>query len=228
MTDRGQQGTATKPAQLARQGTAIKPTEQSLRRRPVQERSARRVERILDACAELVAELGYERVTTTAIAGRAQVAIGTLYQFFPDKRAVVRALTRRYLDLFLERLSERFARETITHWWVAVDAALDEYILMHQTVTGFSKLHFGDVVDVNLLDEASENNNVIADQLANLLADRLEVENSAELRLALLVSVEAADAVLTLAFRRRPAGDPDLIAATKELLHAYLGNHLPD
>lgn len=221
---------AMQPDELAqeRQESAITPAERSLRRRPVQERSARRVERILDACAELVAELGYERVTTTAIAGRAQVAIGTLYQFFPDKRAVVRALTRRYLDLFLTRLSERFARETISHWWVAVDAALDEYIAMHQSVIGFSKLHFGDVVDVNLLDESNENNYVIADRLAALLSDRLAVENSAQLRLALLVAVESADAVLTLAFRRNPAGDRDLIAATKELLHSYLGEHLPD
>ena len=62
-----------------------------LRRLPVQERSAARVERMLDVCAALVDELGYEALTTTLVAERAGVAIGSVYQFFPDKRALVQA-----------------------------------------------------------------------------------------------------------------------------------------
>lgn len=43
---------------------------------------------------------------------------------------------------------------------------------------------------------------------------------------ALLVAVEAADAVLKLAFRADPAGDPRLIAECKQLVHRYLVGHL--
>ena len=63
-----------------------------LRRVPVQGRSVARVQRMLDACAELVDEVGYEGLTTTLLAERAEVAIGSVYQFFPDKRAIVQAL----------------------------------------------------------------------------------------------------------------------------------------
>lgn len=57
--------------------------QQPLRRRPAQRRSARRVERMLDACAELLDEAGYDALSTTRIAERASVAIGSVYQFFP-------------------------------------------------------------------------------------------------------------------------------------------------
>src|ERR1051325_4535414 len=88
-----------------------------LRRQPVQQRSAKRVERMLEACASLIEEVGYDGVTTTLIAERAGVAVGSLYQFFPDKRAVVRELTRRNLERFLHMVGERFETAPIDHWW---------------------------------------------------------------------------------------------------------------
>ena len=86
-----------------------------LRRVPVQGRSVARVQRMLDACAELVDEVGYEGLTTTLLAERAEVAIGSVYQFFPDKRAIVQALAMRNMDAYLQLLSARFANETFTH-----------------------------------------------------------------------------------------------------------------
>jgi len=120
---------------------------------------------MLDACAGLVDEIGYEALTTTLLAERAGVAIGSIYQFFPDKRAVVQALTLRNLEAYLSRLTERFAEAQFSHWWDGVDAGIDEYIAMHRDVPGFRTLHFGDVVDVHLLDEVKDNNAVIAGAL---------------------------------------------------------------
>src|SRR5436309_13061753 len=112
-----------------------------LRRVPVQGRSVARVARMLDACAELVDEVGYDALTTTLLAERAGVAIGSVYQFFPDKRAIVQALTLRNLEAYLDRLAERIAEARFAHWWDAVDAAIDEYIAMHRTTPGFRTLH---------------------------------------------------------------------------------------
>ena len=79
-----------------------------LRRKPVQQRSAQRVEKMLAATAGLIDEVGYDGLTTTLIAERAGVAVGSLYQFFPDKRAVVQELTLRNLDRFVRTVSSRF------------------------------------------------------------------------------------------------------------------------
>jgi AcrR family transcriptional regulator len=197
-----------------------------LRRVPVQGRSVARVQRMLDACAELVDEVGYEGLTTTLLAERAEVAIGSVYQFFPDKRAIVQALAMRNMDAYLQGLSARFESETFAHWWDGVDAAIDVYIHMHRAVAGFRTLHFGDVVDVHLLDIERDNNTVIADRLAELLVEQFQLIDRARLRFALEISVEAADALIKLAFRRDTTGDEQTIAEAKALIREYLHRHV--
>ncbi|MFC4020970.1 TetR family transcriptional regulator [Micromonospora sp. GCM10011542] len=177
---------------------------------------------MLDACAELVDEVGYEGLTTTLLAERAEVAIGSVYQFFPDKRAIVQALTLRTMESYLQRLDERLASDEMTHWWDGVDAGIDEYITMHRTVPGFRTLHFGDVVDLHLLDEQRDNNGVIADQLARVLTERFGLNDVPKLRFVLEIAVEAADALIKLAFRRQPEGDERVLAEAKALIREYL------
>jgi AcrR family transcriptional regulator len=193
-----------------------------LRRVPVQGRSLARVNRMLDACAALVDEIGYDGLTTTLLAGRAGVAIGSVYQFFPDKRAVVQALTLRNLEVFLDRLGARLDRLDTDHWWAAVDAAIDEYIAMHRQVPGFRTLHFGDVVDLRLLDENQENNAVIGQRLGDLLVHRFGMPDRRELRFPLSVAVETADALIKYAFRQDPDGDEAVLAEAKDLIREYL------
>nr|WP_063910195.1 TetR family transcriptional regulator [Herbidospora yilanensis] len=200
----------------------------SLRRRPTQRRSARRVERMLDACAELLDEVGYDGLSTTRIAERADVAIGSVYQFFPDKRAISQALTRRNVELFVARVGRRFISEEYGGWWDAVDAIIDEYVEMHRSVPGFKSLRFGDAVDLNLLDAGTDNNTVIAGRLRGLLLKEFGMADSERLDTAILVAVEGGDAVLKLAFRRDPDGDPEIIAEAKTLVRSYLSRQLRD
>jgi len=69
-----------------------------MRRLPKQQRGKQRVEKILDAAAEIFLEVGYEAATTHAIASRANTAVGSLYQFFPDKSALFHALEVRHVE----------------------------------------------------------------------------------------------------------------------------------
>ncbi len=192
-----------------------------LRRVPVQGRSVARVNRMLDACAQLVDEVGYDGLTTTLLAERAGVAIGSVYQFFPDKRAIVQALTLRNLEAYLQRLGSRLSQEQSTHWWGAVDAAIDEYIAMYRTTPGFRTLHFGDVVDVHLLDDERDNNAVIAARIAALLKERYELTDD-RTEFALGIAVEAADALIKMAFRRAPNGDVAVLDEARSLIKDYL------
>lgn len=192
-----------------------------LRRQPVQQRSAKRVEQMLDASAALIDELGYDALTTTLIAKRAGVAVGSLYQFFPDKRAVVQALTQRNLERFVAAVNERLTQLGPEHWWDVVDSILDIYLDMHREIPGFSKVHFGDVVDLQLLDENRDNNMVIVDALTEILAAQVDrpVE---DLRFAIGIANEVADALLKLAFRRDPSGDEKIVAEAKYVVKGYL------
>jgi AcrR family transcriptional regulator len=197
-----------------------------LRRVPVQGRSLARVHRMLDACAELVDEIGYDGLTTTLLAERAGVAIGSVYQFFPDKRAIVQALTMRNVEAYVERLSKRISDGQLEKWWDAVDAAIDEFIDMNRSVPGFRTLHFGDAVDLYLLDEDRDNNAVIVEQLGALLINGFQVADEPRLSFALGMAVEIADALIKNAFRRDPNGDEQVLIEAKTIVREYLYNKL--
>ena len=68
------------------------------RKSPVQARSAASVDAILDATIQVLVAAGKERLTTTRVAARAGVSIGTLYQYFPNKSALLRAALKRHLE----------------------------------------------------------------------------------------------------------------------------------
>lgn len=70
----------------------------SPRKSPRQERSRRTVERILDAAARIFHEQGYAGATTNDIADEAEVSVGSLYQYFPNKDALLVALTKRHIE----------------------------------------------------------------------------------------------------------------------------------
>lgn len=84
-----------------------------LRRPPRQERSQRRVDAILSAAADLLVEVGYEALSTSAIAARADISVGSLYQFFPNKEAILHALGLRYLDNLRETSATIFTLDAI-------------------------------------------------------------------------------------------------------------------
>jgi AcrR family transcriptional regulator len=65
---------------------------------PKQERSRKRFEHLLDTTEALITRYGVDSLTTNHIAEAAQLPIGSLYQFFPNKEAVLAALTQRYID----------------------------------------------------------------------------------------------------------------------------------
>ncbi|WP_371477541.1 TetR family transcriptional regulator [Kitasatospora sp. NBC_00315] len=226
------------------------------RRRPVQQRSQERYERIVDACAALLDEAGATALTTKAVAQRARVPIGTLYQFFSGKESLLAALAARNLERYLDRLARRLAERPAggTAPTVAgfVELAVEEFVAMKRALPGFGQVDFGLVVptpagvrdDLHLLDTALDNNTAVALRLQELggglfaagpacgpdggpdLGGRPDggpdPGGRPGVALTLRVALEAADAVLKLAFRTDPDGDPVLIAECKRLLVRYL------
>lgn len=77
----------------------------SPRKQPRQERSVATVNAILDATARVLIEDGYERATTNRIATVAGVSVGSLYQYYPNKEALIAALVDRHEEEMLEQLA---------------------------------------------------------------------------------------------------------------------------
>ncbi|MFE5818392.1 TetR family transcriptional regulator [Streptomyces sp. NPDC056479] len=195
----------------------------SLRRAPVQRRSAERLTRILDACADLLDEVGYDDLSTRAVAQRAGVPIGSVYRFFGNKRQMADALAQRNLERYTARVTERLKETDAGGWQTAMDAVLDEYIAMKRTAPGFSLVDFGNQIPVGT---RGEPNHRVADRLTDLLSGYLDREPDEDLRRTFLVAVETADTLVHLAFRMAPEGDDRILVEARELLRAYLARVL--
>jgi AcrR family transcriptional regulator len=68
------------------------------RKRPVQARSETTVAILFEASIQVLLAVGYRKFTTTRVAERAGVSVGTLYQYFPNRQALITSVIERYLD----------------------------------------------------------------------------------------------------------------------------------
>lgn len=121
---------------------------------PRQERSRATVEAIIEAAAQVLAEARYDGATTTVVAERAGVSVGTLYQYFPNKRAYVAALAERYLDDMIARvaavLEEIEDADPRAGLRTLVEASVDAFLVEPR----FQKELIERMPDVGKLDEA--------------------------------------------------------------------------
>lgn len=74
------------------------------RKTPVQERAAVTVEAIAEATVQVLLTHGSDRLTTTRVAERAGVAVGTLYQYFPNKQSLLFAVLKGHLKVVSDRV----------------------------------------------------------------------------------------------------------------------------
>lgn len=78
-----------------------------MRKTPRQQRSRQMVESLIDATARVLAERGLDATTTNHIAEAAGVSVGSLYQYFPDKDALIEALLRRMVDELMTAFNQQ-------------------------------------------------------------------------------------------------------------------------
>jgi AcrR family transcriptional regulator len=97
------------------------------RRQPQQQRGKQRVEKILVAAAEVFAEAGFAAATVQQIADRADTAVGSIYQFFPDKLAIFHALFTKHLEQIDIIEAEFFKGAFDAPIAQKIDAYLDPY-----------------------------------------------------------------------------------------------------
>ncbi|MFD1911284.1 TetR/AcrR family transcriptional regulator [Halodurantibacterium flavum] len=101
---------------------ALKP-----RKTPAQRRARVTVDAIYEATIQVLLRDGMAGLTTTRVAARAGVSVGTLYQYFPHKQALIHALNARYLDLLASRVEDVAAAQAGQPIAQMVGALIDTY-----------------------------------------------------------------------------------------------------
>jgi AcrR family transcriptional regulator len=188
-----------------------------------QPRGMRRVEEILNAAALLFAEVGYDEATTHAIAARSGISPGSLYQFFPNKEAIARALAARYMEQLLLIHEKGLAREAARLPLPAfVNSAIDPIVAFNRANPAFTKLFGGARVSPQLAGVLDDLHAEVIRRLDAVLEARDQRLDPARRRRAATVSLQIVLALLP------PTMDPDtvhgdaMVDEMKAALHGYL------
>jgi len=191
-------------------------------RQPRQARSRERVRRILEAADEILASEGVDALTMRRLAEAADVPVGSIYQFFADKSAVVDSLARGYMADFKQLMDDLVAAPPHHDLDQLVDSVFDAFVALYRARPGHVALWRGRHVSSELWRADDANNQAIADGMRRMLVSAVGLEDSGRLALACETSVQIADAMLQLAFRRDPHGDDLVIAEAKHVQRVYL------
>jgi AcrR family transcriptional regulator len=187
----------------------------------MQARGQATFERILDATARLLEDVGTEALTTNLIARTADVNVATLYQYFPNKQAVLLALFKRHNEARAE-IGER-SIAGIAHspdWRRLVARGIDGVAEARRQMGGAAALRLAMRSSPDLLEHDRSQSVAIAATLANELVDLGVKPDKA--RLVARCSVEALNAVLDLWSIDTQCKDDRIVEQGKELVCAYL------
>ena len=198
----------------------------ALRNEPVQARSAARLSALLDAAAQIVDEIGYERLTTAMVAERAGASIGTVYRYFPDRIAVLQALAARNLERVLDNTTNQIHDQGHATWVDALGASFAILVDAFRAEPGFRGLRVGDVLDLRPATHDRTFNSVVSDRLLDALIERFGFEDTPELRFRFETVVEISDALATRAFARDPDGDEAFLDASRGIVKQLLSEDL--
>ncbi|HTR73933.1 MAG TPA: TetR/AcrR family transcriptional regulator [Solirubrobacterales bacterium] len=190
-----------------------------------QTRAQLTVEAILEAAAELFERYGYAGATTNRIAERAGVSIGSLYQYFPNKDAILVALTHRHLTDGMAALAPQLERLDRGEPWDAVlPDVVEAMVEMHAVAP---MLHRSLFEETRLPKEVRDELEALEDALVELTAQALLADPTTDPDDARLIAAVVVNAIEGLTHRlvlRPPAGaTPESIAhEITTLIRAYL------
>jgi len=193
-----------------------------LRRTPRQARSREKLARVLEAADRLLIAEGAEALTTTRVAAEAGVSVGALYQYLPDRDAIVDKLADQYLarlEILMGSFVERAARED---WPDPVAVLVDAFAGLYRSEAGLRALWFGRHLTERTRAADRVHKRAMAAAVHRIaVAQRLLPDDEAAAT-ACYTAFLAADAVLQEAFRVEAGGATDLLDQLKTMLRSYL------
>jgi AcrR family transcriptional regulator len=199
------------------------------RKKPSQERSRDRVDRILDATASLLGSKPLEKITTAAIAEKAGVPIGSVYQYFPNKLAVLAELARRVMEKVDIRTASLIAEDFgVLPWDQAIDRAIDATMQGYSEQPGYAQLLLSIRPTPEFREITDESNERVAAMLAFhpalqavIPADRIQLVTRA--------AIQAVNALQDWALAEDdPAVANEMVSEMKTLLKGYLAVYMDE
>lgn len=201
-----------------------------LRRKPSQARSQERVERILAEAEVLFTTKGYAGTTTNAIAVQAKVPIGSFYQFFPDKAAILQAIAIRYIGRLQQHLktildTSEVAALSLSEYVERLIDAADQFFTENPSYHAIFMDAQSMVSELNEIDRAGDM--ALIEDLSIAFAQRNPALTQEDCSIAAFVAIKVIGNLLWLSLDQEQTLRQRLVLETKRLALSYLQNYFP-
>ena len=197
----------------------------ALRKVPKQARAKVTVAAILDAAEQLLAENGFEGTTTNAVAERAGVSVGSLYQYFPNKDAIVVAIADRFAEGVLAMLDQHIAAAADRPLVDACHAFVHALVAVHAQRPRLHMALAAALPRIAGVDPLARYQARIVTRLRAYLHERRAELRVADLDTTVFILVHAVQAATHAAvlYAPEPLSDGRLAAALEDLVARALG-----
>ncbi|MBE9029496.1 TetR family transcriptional regulator [filamentous cyanobacterium LEGE 11480] len=196
-------------------------------RKPKQARSLARVNRILDVAEAMFVRDGYAAATTKQIAAEAKVPIGSLYQFFPDKSAILQALAERYTDLLNAQLqqfdTEALLSLPLPEYVQRFNESIDQFFADNP---GYRATFIEITTSMPETDEAMDRQ--LIQTFTRILPKLNDTLSKADCEAIAFVLVKSVGNLLWVASGQTPEFRQRLVRETQQLTLNYLQSYLPN
>lgn len=197
------------------------------RRVPTQRRSRERVERILSVARALIADHGSEVLRMSDVAGRAGISIGSLYQYFPDRGAIVRTLAERYnAEGQACTAAELAGVHRPSELAPALERVIDGYYAMFRAEPAMRELWSATQADRALQDVDAEDVAVHSALLHDALRRIRPDADDDALAIDATLTMQLLAGAVRLAISMAPAQGDAVVAAFKRLVLADLARRI--
>lgn len=192
-----------------------------VRKRPVQERGRRRFSEILANARALLAEEGLDGFTLEAVAAHADIPIGSIYQFFPNKYALIAELSANDTEAIATELREFADAFPSEQWQSEVDHLIDLVAALWRRDTTRRHVWLAMQSTAATRSLQAEQTRAVTDEVVPLITTLLPAGSSRRVRTVAEVVVQMAYSLLHFSVRD-DTPHPSAVRELKRALRSYL------
>jgi AcrR family transcriptional regulator len=194
------------------------------RKKPMQTRSVATVDAILQAGARVLAREGYEGAGVNRIAQLAGVSIGSLYQYFPSKEALVAAVVRRHSDGMIATFQEGLTDLAHVPLREAIGGVVRRTFAAYALDPALRRVIVNEVPQLELLTRSHEFDEVVRGLITGFLVFHASEVRPENLNLAVLILMTAVEAVAVAVLVKEPhlLASEELVSEVTQLVFGYV------
>jgi AcrR family transcriptional regulator len=193
----------------------------TVRRTPVQERSSVTVHHILKTASELLATESLEQITTSRVAHAANVSIGGLYRFFPDKQSIIDAIAVKHVEDLRSVLEQRLGTSLPDDGPAFLGMVVDAYVAFLDERPDFRAIALGRHVSASTRQKHASPDVGPAALVKTFILDQIGMDVG-DLDLKIRIASEAGERLIAYAYEQPQTQRQAIITEMKAMLSKYI------